>query len=167
GADRGVLHLLLAHHREDQAETLLLRLGRGSGLAGLAGMPSLAERRMVRLLRPLLDVAKARLAATVAAHGLPWLSDPSNVDARFDRVRVRGLLPLLAGRGIPPERLAAAARHLGRARQAIEGETARALAACVSLRPEGYALLDRTALGGWPAEVRLRALAALTACIGG
>src|SRR3546814_4885393 len=60
-AEAGVLHLLLAHHREDQAETVLLRLGRGSGAFGLAGMSAVREREGVRVLRPLLGLARARL----------------------------------------------------------------------------------------------------------
>ena len=166
-AASGVLHLLLAHHREDQAETFLLRLARGSGAAGLAGMAAVAERRAVRLLRPLLAVPKARLRATLEGRGERWISDPSNENPAFDRVRIRRLLPQLAAHGLAPERLAGTARRLGRARQALEAATAEALAAAVSLRPEGYAWVDLAALAGRPAEIRLRALAAVVMCIGG
>ena len=71
-----ILHLALAHHRDDQIETFLMRLGRGSGLDGLAAMPAIAERGGVRLLRPLLDIDKARLVASLAAMGQGWIEDP-------------------------------------------------------------------------------------------
>ena len=85
---QSVLHLALAHHLDDQAETLLLRLGRGSGLDGLAAMPPLRELPEVRLLRPLLPVPKARLVAGLRTAGLTWVEDPSNRDPSHARVRL-------------------------------------------------------------------------------
>ena len=86
---QGVLHLLTAHHREDQAETVLLRLARGSGLDGLAGIAAVVERRDCRILRPLLTVPRASLAATLEARGQAWIEDPSNRDPAYARVRLR------------------------------------------------------------------------------
>ena len=80
-AEAGILHLLLGHHAGDQAETLLIRALGGSGPAGMAGMAALVETRRLRLLRPLLAVPPARLRATLAAAGVTWIEDPSNVDA--------------------------------------------------------------------------------------
>ena len=88
-AENAVLHLLVAHHRDDQAETVLLRDERGSGDDGLAGMGALQEYGQVRLLRPLLPLAKARLQATADAFRVETVADPSNDDTRFDRVRIR------------------------------------------------------------------------------
>lgn len=95
-----------AHHREDQAETVLMRLVRGSGPLGLKGMAATSERHGVAILRPFLWVAKARLAATAAAAGLAPVDDPSNADDRFTRVRIRRLMPLLAAEGLDAQRLA-------------------------------------------------------------
>src|SRR5579863_7596340 len=67
--EHGVLHLLVAHQREDQAETLLLRLARGSGLDGLAGMAAVVEHPNCRILRPLLDQSRARLVAVLRGGG--------------------------------------------------------------------------------------------------
>jgi len=86
---RGILHLLLAHHADDQAETVAMRAARQSGPDGLAGMAALVEQPEVRLLRPLLGVPRARLTATLVARGVQWLDDPSNVDPRFERARMR------------------------------------------------------------------------------
>ena len=85
----GILHLLLAHHADDQAETVAMRAARNSGPDGLAGMAALVEHRDARLLRPLLGVSRARLTATLEARGVGWIDDPSNEDRRFERVRVR------------------------------------------------------------------------------
>jgi len=166
-AARGVLHLLTAHHREDQAETLLLRLARGSGLDGLAGMASVAERSACRVLRPLLGVARARLAATLVARGQEWLEDPSNDNPAFARARLRRAASVLAGEGLSSERLAATAARLARARAALEVAVARHLAQCAWLHPAGFAWLDGARLAAAPQEVGLRALGAVIATVGG
>lgn len=166
-ARHGVLHLVLGHHREDQAETLLLRLGRGSGLDGLAGMAPVVELAEVRLLRPLLDVPKAALEAALAARGLSWIEDPSNRDRTHRRVRMRQLSDILAGEGLTAVRLAAAARHLGRARAALEATAAELLAGAARPDPAGFLWLDPDALMRAPREVRLRALARSLMMVGG
>ncbi len=163
----GVLHLLLGHHLEDQAETLLIRLGRGSGLDGLAAMAPVVETPHCRLLRPLLGVPRARLAALLAARGVGWIEDPSNRDARFLRARLRALAPALAEVGLTPDRLAATAGRIGRARAALEEAVAAALVEAVRLDPAGFALLDPAALRRAPREVGLRALARVVTTVGG
>lgn len=115
--------LIMAHHMEDQAETFLMRLARGSGLDGLRGMreidwihgsatPERPHAFDVMVERPLLGVAKARLVATLKAYGACWVDDPSNEDNRFERVRVRKAMPLLADLGLTPEKIALSARRL-------------------------------------------------------
>ncbi len=163
----GILHLLLAHQQDDQAETLLLRLGRGSGLDGLAAMAPLAPGADLRLLRPLLDFPRARLAATLAAQKQPWIEDPANRDPRHARARLRALMPALAREGLTATRLAATAARLARARRALERALEALLAASVTLDPAGYAILERGPLAAAPEELGLRALAALLQCLGG
>ncbi|MEO1082117.1 MAG: tRNA lysidine(34) synthetase TilS [Pseudomonadota bacterium] len=91
--------LLLAHHRDDQAETLLLRLLRGAGPDGLGGMPEARPLGAGTLLRPFLDVPRAMLIAEARRRKLPWIDDPSNDDHRFDRNYLRQrVMPLLADR---------------------------------------------------------------------
>ena len=85
----GALHLLVAHHRDDQAETRIMRQNRDSGVIGRAGMSARRYLRNGRLLRPLLPVSKADLVATVRAYQQDWIEDPSNRNARFERVRIR------------------------------------------------------------------------------
>lgn len=168
---RGVLHLLLAHHRDDQAETMLLRLERSSGLYGLAAMAVINENAGggggPRLLRPLLGVPAARLRATLAARRLPFIDDPSNRDPAFGRARMRRLAPILAAEGVTSERLARTAAALGRARCILEGAVADFLAAAVTIHPAGFCWLDGKAYRAAPGEIAKRALARMLQCIGG
>ena len=163
----GVLHLLLAHHLDDQAETLLLRLGRGSGVDGLAAMAPVTASRPARLLRPLLTVPRLRLAATLTAAGQSWIDDPSNANDRFRRVRLRGLMPALAAEGLDAARLAATAARLGRARQALDEAARQVMVAAVTLHPAGFARLRLAPFSQAAAELRLGVLAALCRSIGG
>jgi tRNA(Ile)-lysidine synthase len=166
-AEAGVLHLLLAHHREDQAETVLLRLARGSGLDGLAGMSATVERAACRVLRPLLAVPRARLVATLQALGQGWIEDPSNRDHRYARTRLRQGMAPLAEAGLTVERLAATAARLGRTRAALEAEVAVLLARSAAIHPGGFARIDAAALTAAPAAIGLRALSALLLMVGG
>lgn len=163
----GVLHLLLAHHRQDQAETLLLRLARGSGVDGLGAMAPLVELAELRLLRPLLDVPRDRLVALLDARGQPYVDDPSNRNQEFARIRMRSLLPQLSDEGLTAARLAGTARRMGRARAALEQATVALLAEAVGIYPQGYAVLSPAPLLRAPEEIGLRALARILACIGG
>ena len=166
-ARRGLLHLALGHHLDDQAETFLLRLGRGSGVDGLAAMAPIVELPALRLLRPLLGLPKARLEATLRARGLSWVEDPTNRDPAQARVRLRRLLPEIAREGLTAARLAATAQRLGRARAAFEHELARLLVSAVILDPAGFAWLDPEPLVAAPAEFGLRALARVLTTVGG
>jgi tRNA(Ile)-lysidine synthase len=87
--EAGILHLLAAHHAQDQAETVCMRMERGSGELGLAGMAAVVERQGFRLLRPLLRVAPERLSAVLAAMDQPWLVDPANTAPGFRRAGLR------------------------------------------------------------------------------
>lgn len=141
-AGEGILHLLLGHQVADMAETVLIRSLGGSGPGGLAGIAPLVELATLRLLRPLLSVAPARLRATLAAAGLAWVEDPSNADARALRPRLRQLRADRDGTGSATAALAAAAAASRRARARGEAIVADWLAERVSLRPEGFAVLS-------------------------
>ncbi len=116
---RGLDAVALGHTLDDQAETFLMRLGRGSGVDGLAAMHADWRAGGMRWLRPLLGVRRAALRDWLRARELPWAEDPSNEDGSYQRVRAREVLPALAPLGITPERLAATATRLGRARSAL------------------------------------------------
>ncbi|WP_027545574.1 tRNA lysidine(34) synthetase TilS [Bradyrhizobium sp. WSM2254] len=116
----GASHVLTAHTRDDQAETLLMRLVRGSGLAGLSAMARLTPRDGIVLARPLLDVPKARLIATLKRAKIGFADDPTNRDTAFTRPRLRALLPQLAAEGGDARSLARLAGRLARANAAVE-----------------------------------------------
>ncbi len=160
-----VLHLLIGQHRDDQIETLLQRLDRGSGIDGLAGVAPVSYRDFGRLLRPLLDVPKADLIATCRQADLAWVEDPGNRSDRFARSRLRGVLA--RSLDTPPARLAAAASHVARARAALEQATADLLARTHALDPAGFAWLDAGPLRAAPEEILLRALSAAAASVAG
>jgi len=90
--DHRILHLMTAHHRDDQAETLFLRLGRGSAIDGLACMPALSQMHGICLLRPLLALSKTELTAMLKQGGQPWIEDPSNQNPDYMRNRIRQAL---------------------------------------------------------------------------
>jgi tRNA(Ile)-lysidine synthase len=117
-AKQGLALVLTAHHADDQAETLLMRLNRASGLAGLAGIRASQPMGDMVLLRPVLDWRRSELRAVVEAAGLPWVEDPSNMDSRHDRSRIRALLG--GAPELDPVRLAASAKYLGDAETVIE-----------------------------------------------
>lgn len=162
-----VLHLAVGHHLEDQAETVLLRLARGSGVDGLSAIAPVTETRDLRLLRPLLDIAKARLTATLADAGQDHVEDPSNRNTAFGRVRLRDAAAMLGREGLTSERLASTAKHLARARSALEAETARLLGEAATLFPEGYAIVDLNAFRTVTPEIALRGLSRTLATVAG
>lgn len=166
-----IAHLYVGHTLDDQAETFLLRLGRGSGLDGLSAMRALAPYPVpgfeeLSLVRPLLRIGRSDLRAYLKDRRQDWLEDPMNSETRFARSRVRALLPLLEAAGLSPGRIADAAAHLARARSALELATEAVLARAA--RADGQRVfLDAKALTAAPREMGLRALAALLMAVSG
>jgi tRNA(Ile)-lysidine synthase len=154
-------HILTAHTLDDQAETVLFRLARGSGLTGLRGMARLSPfpapgEGTIMIVRPLLDIPKTRLLATLAAAKISFADDPSNRDPRFTRPRLRELMPRLAAEGLDARSLARFAQRMARADQAIERAVDEA-AGRLSAVGKGLAL-SASDYAGLPAEVSLRLL---------
>jgi tRNA(Ile)-lysidine synthase len=164
--ERGCLHLLTAHHRDDQAETCVMRERAGSGPDGLAGMPAVRELADCRILRPLLGFPKSRLVALLTVEGQEFLSDPSNRDAAFERSGLRDTAGNPAITAELRERVLGAAAAYGRQRAAGDRAAEALLAAAVALDPAGFAALDPGPIVAAPAELAERALAALAATIG-
>ena len=113
-------HILTAHTRDDQAETLLMRMVRGSGIAGLAAMARESEREGVLLARPFLSVSKSQLIATLKKAKIDFADDPTNRDLNFTRPRIRAVMPVLAAEGGDTRNLARLASRLARANAAVE-----------------------------------------------
>jgi tRNA(Ile)-lysidine synthase len=160
-------HVLTAHTRDDQAETVLIRLLRGSGITGLAAMARISGlpgdgAGQFKLVRPLLDIPKSRLIATLKAAKIPFADDPSNRDPRFTRARLRALMPELAREGLDAGRLSLLARRLKRADMAIE--------AVVDVAEAGLAMgantFDAAGFSQLPGEVALRLIGRAVARVG-
>lgn len=140
--------VLTAQHQDDQAETLLLALLRGSGVKGLAAMPQVAPLGQARLLRPLLGHTRAQLLAWAQARGLRWLDDPSNADPAFDRNFLRArVMPLLTERWPAcAASLSRSAAHCAAAQGLIEGQAAAELPRLIGSRPGTLSLSRLAAL---------------------
>jgi tRNA(Ile)-lysidine synthase len=178
--------VVTAHTLDDQAETVLFRMARGSGLAGLCGM---ARRAVMTagetgrdgrqrgdagdtvLVRPLLDVPKARLIVTLKEAGIAYADDPSNADPRFTRARLRRLMPALAEEGLTPYGIARLARRLRRSEAAHEAIAGWAAARLGLDSDTGHAAVRHAvmSLADWhalPDEIALRLLGRAIAVIG-
>jgi tRNA(Ile)-lysidine synthase len=167
--DHGATHVLTAHTRDDQAETLLMRMLRGSGIAGLAAMTRQTPREGVVLARPFLNVSKAQLIATLAKAKVAFADDPTNRDVHFTRPRLRALMPVLAAEGGDARNLARLAARLARANAAVEvladgAERSLALRDREAMHPGPNArnpnlkMFDFEAFAAIPEEIRVRLL---------
>jgi tRNA(Ile)-lysidine synthase len=152
----GATLILTAHTLDDQAETVLMRMARGSGMSGLAGMSRASQLEGLTLLRPFLDIPKTRLVATCKAAKIAYADDPSNLDPKFTRARLRPLMALLAAEGLDARRLSMLARRLRRAEAAIEAVVERAVMQWPGA--DGITLIPGAGFMSLPPEVGLRLL---------
>ena len=162
-ARNGIRCLFVAHSLDDQAETFLLRLMRGSGVDGLAAMAEVApypspKCESLRLARPFLGVPRANLRAYLSGRNEPWFEDDMNTDARFARARLRAAWPALEAMGFSSGRIATAAGHLARARAALD-QDASDLLTRASRKAGECVLLDGAAVAAAPEEIGNRCLA--------
>lgn len=165
--DNAVLHLCLAHHLDDQTETHLMRRQTGSGPDGLAAMSAVVEKPSVRLLRPLLDVSPEPLRAGLREEGQEWIEDPTNVDPRFRRARLRARLKDSRKNAVDRQPEILDFDSFARQRAAREKAVSALLGRCCAFYPAGYAVLDRRQLAAAPAETSRGALAQVLKTVGG
>jgi len=155
----GADHVMTGHHADDQVETILFRLLRGTGVCGLSGMASSSERNGVILARPLLAHAKADLAALCESRAHPFVDDPSNNDPGYARTRIRRLGGLLADEGLGRAALLRLGRRAARADAALAARAYAVRAGLAARREEGGFRADISALADEPEEIVLRFLA--------
>lgn len=160
-------YLFTAHHADDQLETMLMRLARGSGLEGLSGIAPVSAMGDITLIRPLLSVSKEELIATLKARKCSWIEDPSNYSAAYARNRMRKVTALLMEEGLTPSRVTATATHLQNALGFIREEVNRFLHTHIHFSPAGYASFDVAAFKNAHPEVTYRSLKRIIAYVTG
>lgn len=163
----GVRHLVTAHTLDDQAETVLMRLKRGSGVDGLAGMLRQSWRSGIQLHRPLLDITHAELVETLQSIGQVWSEDPSNMDDQFERIQIRQSMETFETLGLTRGKLAATARRMARVRDALDQAAQHLLAVCADVSEFGYCQLRAGELRDASDEIAVRALARCIQAVGG
>ena len=149
-------HILLGHTRDDQAETFIMRLARGSGVDGLAAM----QTRDGQFFRPLLHMTREDLRGWLRAEGLDWAEDPSNTDPRFDRVRARAMMDQLGALGLTADRLVATAELMAEERRVLV-EAARDFGRRHSVTQDGDIMLEAADFWSLPPSLATRVLAGL------
>ena len=163
----GVSIVALGHTLDDQAETFVMRLARGSGVDGLAAMATVTEAAGLIWARPLLSVSRVSLRDILEQRGQTWIEDPSNFDLRFDRVRARRALVEFEQLGLGTKRLAATAARMARAREALRSSAKMLAAKSVEWTPFGEALILPTAFSAGLPELQMRVLAAVLCRVSG
>ncbi len=164
---RGIKTLMTAHHLDDQAETFLMRLARGSGVDGLAAMAPESRRYGLRLLRPLLEFNKQDLLKQLNESGWDFITDPSNEDDRFERARLRECRADLKKIGLTSKMIGLGASRLRRARMALNEVSNQFLARNALISGYGTARIDQLAFHDAPEEIAIRALAQVLRICGG
>ncbi len=158
--------IALGHTADDQAETVLMRLGRAAGVTGLAAMPVSHHRDGIEMIRPMLGITRQRLRDHLTQTGVTWIEDPSNQDKRFDRIKAREALAGLEPLGVTAESLSRVAKNLAQAREALAlyaQDSARKTTTVV----DGDVCLDRSVFAALPAEIQRRVLIGIVAWISG
>ena len=161
---RQILHVLLGHTADDQAETYQMRMLHKSRSDGLAGMSAVRELSHCRILRPLLGVSREDLRTMLRADSQDWIDDPSNGDARFERTRVRRLI---AQGGLSAKALVAVTKDYGYMRADVESATDQFFAHHARLHPAGFLNLDRGPLTDADWDMATRVVGRAIATIGG
>lgn len=166
----GMAAFATAHTRDDQAETVLMRLARGSGIDGLAGMAPARQLDGITHYRPLLAVARADLRAWLLSHGAAWIDDPSNDNPAFERIRWRQARASLEEIGLTDKAVVLTAGRAARARTALAWAARREIehaGDAVRISPFGYAELNAAWLAALPADIRVRVIGPLIQALGG
>jgi len=163
--ENGIEYLLTAHQSDDQIETFLMNLSRGSGVFGLAAMQPVSERDGIKIVRPLLNVSRAELQNYCDTRDIKYFADEMNSDARYTRVRIRQNRHLLHDKlGISDERILLAIENLNRARGGIESDIEKLVA---DVMEKDFAMFRDSFLFDLMPDIRLKFIGTLVQKIGG
>lgn len=155
---KGIEYVALGHTADDQAETFLMRLARGSGVDGLSGMTAVRPDGPVTWCRPLLTVRRDDLRRHLREVGVKWADDPSNEDSRFDRVKARQMMETLTPLGLSVARLVQTAEHMAQEKDVLVWAASQAKAQAAKV-VAGDVVLERSALANMPKALAFRILA--------
>ena len=139
---KNIVHLLVAHHFEDQKETFLMRLNDNSNIYGLACMPKILLKKKIRILRPFLDFKKKEIIEYLKEKRINWLEDPTNVSSKYFRNRLRKILPTLKKKGLTDNKLKKILKRAQRERKKIEKKSIAWLIKNVEIDTLGYATIS-------------------------
>ena len=162
-----IKYLLVAHNKEDQAETVLIRLMRGSGVNGLCGMENKIHLNNITIIRPLLSINKYKLTQYLKENNVNWVEDPSNKDDKYLRSKIRKFIQSEQEVDLLVDRLAKTAENMQRSRLYIEDKISEEMQLVTSFRPEGYCVVNIKEFRKLHTESAYRILSALLKAIGG
>ena len=156
--NHSIPYLYVAHHQDDQAETFLFRLSKGSGLDGLACMSEKTSfAQNLQIIRPLLNSSKMELIDYCKEHNLPFIEDPTNKKADYARPRLRESMPILEKEGLSAKRLSVTAMRIERAKRALQWMQEKAVQECCNISlSETEINLEK--LESYPEDIRVRVL---------
>ena len=156
--ENNINNLYLAHHLDDQIETFLFRMFRGSGLQGLTSFSSSYERNGLTLIRPLIDTPKSELISYARRKKINWVEDPSNENQKYDRVKLRKVLPLIYKEGFDKKVFLKSVKKLRLANQALDQITKEFVLQYVIINKNISVFIKQELFLTAPEDVKLRVL---------
>ena len=165
--ENNISNLLVAHNKEDQAENVLIRLLRGSGVDGLCGMKVKTNINNINIIRPLLDIKKETLKEFLVNIDQEWIEDPSNQDEKYLRTNIRNFISQAEDKELLVDRLVKTANNMQRSRSYIEYKIADDMQNVISLKQEGYYVIKTDQFKKLHSEAAHKILATLLKNIGG
>lgn len=161
-----IKYLLTAHNKNDQAETVLMRILRGSGVDGVAGISISHKINGVNILRPLLEFSRDEIIATLKHYGIDWIEDPSNQNEKFERVRIRNLISSQVDKDTWLDRFSLLAKNARRTKDFLDLQVNKFIGGNVEISKLGYVKFKASDFNIHE-EMKLRVLAKLLMIVSG
>lgn len=162
-----IKHLLVGHTKNDQAETVLMRILRGSGIDGIAGIKKLEKRKGITIVRPLLDFTRDEIVKTLKHYKVKWVEDPSNLNEKYERIRIRNLINSQKDASTWINRLSLLSSNANRARNFLDTEVSNFIKKHVKISNLGYVSFNVDEIENLHDEMKLRILSKLLLIVSG
>lgn len=163
----GIDLLLIGHNSEDQAETVLMRLMRGSGVDGIAGVSARTVAHGINILRPFLKIKKQQIKEFLTTMGQNWIEDPSNLNEKYARVVARNFINQAADKDLLVDRLVETAENMSQSKSYIESKIAEDMQRAVKIYAEGYVVIDAEVFKLLHVEAAYKILSKIVQAVGG